>query len=137
MPHIIMKKVWNYCSYNKSFLLFILVLCFVSSLIQNYIELNGDTIQWAILQFIVIVSVTGYGMTITRNRINHGKGLPKIEIKDIAVLGIKANIVTLVYMSIQTFILTTACSLFEFPPFDLEHMLLSCSDTLHFLFPIA
>ena len=134
MPHIIMKKVWDYCSYNKSFLLFILALFFVSSLIQNYVLLNGDNIQWMILQFIVFVSLTGYGMVITRNRINHGKRLPKIEIKDIATLGIKANIVMLVYASIQAFILENACSLFGFPPFDLEHMLLFWRETINMFF---
>lgn len=134
MPHVIMKKVWEYCSYNKSFLLFILALCFVSSLIQNYVFINGDNTQWMILQVIVFVSVTGYGMVITRSRINHGKRLPKIEIKDIEVLGIKATIVMLVYICIQTVILENACSLFEFPPFDLKHMLLFWRDTLNMFF---
>ena len=134
MPHVIMKKVWDYCSYNKSFLLFILALFFVSSLIQNYILLNGDNIQWFILQLIVFVSLTGYGMVITRSRINHGKRLPKIEINDIVILGIKANIVMLVYASIQAFILEKACSLLEFPPFDLEHMLLFWRETINMFF---
>ena len=134
MPHIIIKKVWDYCSYNKSFLLFILGLFFVSSLIQNYVQLNGDTIQLAILQLIVFVSVVGYGMLITRSRINHGKGLPKIEIRDIAVLGIKANIVMVVYVSIQSLILGSVCSLFEFPAFDLEYLLLSWKETINMFF---
>ena len=134
MPHIIMKKVWDYCSYNKSFLLFILALFFVSSLIQNYVLANGDNIQWTILQLIVFVSLTGYGMLITRSRINHGKRLPKIEIKDIIFLGIKANIVMLIYLTIQTFILKNACSLLDFPPFDLEHMLLTWRDTVTMFF---
>lgn len=89
MPHVILKKVWDYCSYNKSFLIFILSLFFVSSLLQNYFQLNGYTIPWTIFQLIIFISLTGYGMLITRSRINHGKRLPKIEIKDIVVLGIK------------------------------------------------
>lgn len=131
MPHIIIKKVWDYCSYNKSFLLFILALFFVSSSIQNYFYFNGYTIQWNIFQLIIFISLTGYGMLITRSRINHGKRLPKIEIKDIVVLGIKANIVMVVYMYAQAFILENICSLFDFPPFDLEYMLLSWGDTIN------
>ena len=134
MPHIIIKRVWDYCSYNKSFLLFILTLSFFSSLIQNYVLYTGDNVQWMIVQFIVFVSLTGYGMLITRSRINHGKRLPKIEIKKIAVLGIEANIVMLVYMSIQTFILEKVCSLFEFPPFDLKNLILSWRATINMFF---
>jgi len=129
-----MKKVWDYCSYNKSYLLFILALFFVSSLIQNYVLFNGDNYQLIIIQIIVFVSLTGYGMLITRSRINHGKGLPKIKIKDITVLGIKANIVMAVYISVQTFILTGTCSSLGFPPFDLEHMLLSWRETINMFF---
>lgn len=131
MPHVIIKKVWNYCSYNKIFLLFILALFFVSSLLQNYFQLNGYTIQWTIFQLIIFISLTGYGMLITRSRINHGKRLPKIEIKNITVLGIKANMVMLVYVYTQSFILENICSLLEFPPFDLEYMLLSWRDTIN------
>lgn len=134
MPHVIIKKVWDYCSYNKSFLLFILALFFASSLIQNYVLFNENYIQVIILQLIFFISLTGYGMLITRSRINHGKGLPKIKIKDIAVLGIKANAVMLIYMSIQTFILEKACSLFGFPPFNLEYMLLSWKETINMFF---
>lgn len=131
MPHIILKKVWEYCSYNKSYLLFILTLFFISSLIQNYVSTTGDGIQWAIVQMIVFISLVGYGMLITRSRINHGKKLPKIIIKDIITLGIKANIVTIVYMFIQAFILERVCSLMDFPPFDLEHMLSSWRETIN------
>lgn len=36
-----------------------------------------------------------------------------------------------VYMYTQAFILENICSLFDFPPFDLEYMLLSWRDTIN------
>lgn len=134
MPHIILKKVWDYCSYNKSFLLFILALLFVSSLIQNYVRTNGDYYDWMLLRILVFIIVSGYGMSITQSRINHGKRLPKIIIKDIFSLGIKSNIITTIYLFIQGFILAHVCSALGFPPFDLKNLLLNWSDTIHMLF---
>ena len=134
MPHVIIKKVWDYCSYNKSFLLFIFVLLFVSSLIQNYVRANGDYYDWMLLRILVFVIVSGYGISITRSRINHGKRLPKILIKDIFSLGIKSSIITSIYIFIQGFILTYVCNALGFPPFDLTELLLNWSDTIHMLF---
>ena len=134
MPHVIIKKVWDYCSYNKSFLLFILALLFVSSLIQNYVRANGDYYDWMLLQILVFIIVSGYGMSITRSRINHGKRLPKIIIKDIFSLGIKSGIITSIYLFIQGFILAHVCYALGFPPFDLKELLLNWPDTIHMMF---
>ena len=134
MPHVIIKKVWDYCSYNKSFLLFILALLFVSSLIQNYVHANGDYYDWVLLRILVFIIVSGYGMSITRSRINHGKRLPKINIKDIFSLGIKSGIITSIYLFIQGFILANVCYALGFPPFDLKELLLNWTDTIHMLF---
>ena len=134
MPHIIIKKVWDYCSYNKKFLLFILVLLFISSLIQNYVRMQGDYYDWILLKIIVFIIVSGYGLSITQSRINHGKELPKINVKDIILLGIKSSIVTAIYLFVQGFILSFVCSTLGFPLFDLEELLFNWSDTIHMFF---
>lgn len=134
MPHYVIKKVWDYCTYNKSFLLFIFALLFVSSLIQNYVRANGDYNDWMLLQILVFIIVSGYGMSITRSRINHGKRLPKIIIKDIFSLGIKSSIITSIYLIIQGLILANIGYALGFPPFDLKELLLNWSDTIHMLF---
>ncbi len=134
MPHVILKKVWDYCSYSKKYLMFIFVLLFISSLIQNYIMINGDDIEVNVLYLIVFIVVVGYGMSITRSRINHGMRLPKIVVKDIIVFGIKANIVLFVYMFVQAGILGYVCSLVGFPSFDLVDLLLSWRDTIHMFY---
>ena len=86
MPHVILKRVWDYCAYSKKFLAFIFLLLFISSMLQKYILTVGDVYEIYVLQVLVAISVAGYGMVITRDRINHGKRLPKIEIMDIIVL---------------------------------------------------
>ena len=134
MPHVILKRVWDYCSYNKYFLAFIFALLFISSLIQNYVRVNGDYNDWVLLQTLVFISVSGYGMSITKSRINHGKRLPKIIIKDVIILGIKSAIIISIYIFIQGMILGYFCHSLDFPVFDLQTMLMNWSDTLHILF---
>ena len=134
MPHIIFKRVWDYCSYSKKFLLFIFALLFASSLIQNYVRANGDYYVWVLLRFIAFIVLAGYGMSITRSRINHGDRLPKIVIKDIIILGIKSGIITAIYLFFQGLILSFVCFTLGFPVFDLEELLLNWSNTIHMLF---
>jgi len=110
------------------------MLLFISSLLQNYIQSTGNAWEIYIIQMLVVVSVAGYGMVITRDRINHGKRLPKIQIKDIAIFGVKSSIVISIYLFVQGYILNLVCSPLEFPPFDLEDMLLNWSETMHLLF---
>ncbi|MGN0177350.1 MAG: DUF4013 domain-containing protein [Methanobrevibacter sp.] len=134
MPHVIIKKVWEYCSYNKGFLLFLFALLFVSSLIRNYIWKNSDYYDGILLQILISIIVSGYGMTITQSRINHGKQLPKIIIKEIFSLGVKSRIITSSYILIQGFILGFICFPLGFPAFDLEELLLNWPDTINMLF---
>lgn len=103
-------------------------------MLQKYILTVGDVYEIYVLQVLVAISVAGYGMVIARDRINHGKRLPKIEIKDILVLGIKSVIVITIYLNVQGFILDFVCSPFNFPAFDLEEMLLRWPETLHTIY---
>ena len=98
MPHSIIRRVWDYCSYDKKFLLFVLVLLFISSLIQNYVQANGKETDLLLLRILIFIIISGYGMSITKSRINHGKRLPKIVIKDITFLGIKSSITSFIYL---------------------------------------
>lgn len=134
MPHVIMKRVWDYCTYSKKYFAFLFVLLFISALIQNYVRANGDQLDWDFLQILVFISVSGYGMLITRSRINQDERLPKIVIKDVIVLGIKSAIVMFIYLSIQNLILAHVSFSLDFPTFDLEDMLLHWSDTIQMLF---
>ena len=134
MPHNILKKVWDYCTYSYYFLAFIFVLLFISSLIQNYVQAYGDSTVLTILNILVIISVSGYGMSITKSRINHGIRLPKIVIKDIIVMGIKSSIIGIIFVLVQGFIIGYLFSLVNIPIFDLEDMLINWFDTIRMLY---
>ena len=133
MPLFNLKRVWNYCTYNKWFFTFILSLLLLSSLIQDYLK-TSNVITWVLTQFIVTVVVFGYGMEITRDRANHGVRLPKIKIINIISLGFKSYIVMLVYMFVQGYVLDFICSPLNFPRFNLEEMILKFPETIHSLY---
>ena len=134
MPHIIFKRVIDYCMYNKAFFALIVIILFISSLFQNYVAHNSSFSVWFLLQIVVFVSVSGYGMLITRSRIRHGVRLPKIEIKKIIVFGIKSSIVIWIYFAFQSLILGYVSNLLDFPPFDFKDMLLELPETLNMLY---
>ena len=134
MPVFKIKKVWDYCTYNKSFFLFVLILFAIVNFIE---QLYDNDIYSDVLFFIFIISIIalyGYGLTITRDRANKGVRLPKIMPKEIFSLGIKSFIVMGVYIVIQGVLLTLVCSPFGFPAFDLEEMLFHFQETLHLLY---
>ena len=134
MPLSIIKKVWDYCSYSMWFLAFIFILLLVSEFIQNYVQVRVDYGYWMVIQFIIFALLAGYGMQITRDRINHGVRLPKIIIKDVVFFGFKATIVYFFYFFIQGYVLDFICSPLNFPNFNLEEMLFHWSDTLYMLY---
>ena len=132
MPLFKMKKVWTYCTYNKPFFLLILLLYGILNFILYIYGDTGDS--WILLIiFAVSILITGYGMTITHDRINNGVRLPKINIKDVIVLGVKSYIVFIVYLFIQGTVLDWISSPFNFPRFELEDMLLDLPNTMNML----
>ena len=132
MPLVKMKKVWTYCTYNKPFFLLILLLYVILNFFQDVYGDTGDS--WILLIiFAVSILITGYGMTITHDRINNGVRLPKIIIKDVIVLGVKSYIVFIVYLFIQGTVLDWISSPFNFPRFELEDMLLDLPNTMNML----
>ena len=132
MPLFKMKKVWTYCTYNKPFFLLILLLYGILNFIL-YIYGNTEDNWILLIIFAVSILITGYGMTITHDRINNGVRLPKINIKDVIVLGVKSYIVFIVYLFIQGTVLDWISSPFNFPRFELEEMLLDLPNTMNML----
>ena len=129
----IMNKIWSYCTYSKTFFLLIFILFFVIEYASD-IYIDSNTTMAFLIIILINIILCGYGMTITRDRINNGVRLPKIMVKDIAILGIKSYIVFIVYLYVQGFILDWICSPLNFPKFDLEDMLLNLQETLHTLY---
>ena len=132
MPLVKMKKVWTYCTYNKPFFMLILLLYGILNFFQDVYGDTGDGWMLLIL-FAVSILIIGYGMTITRDRIKNGVRLPKINIKDVIVLGVKSYIVFIVYLFIQGTVLDWISSPFNFPRFKLEDMLLDLPNTMNML----
>ena len=133
MPLVIIKNVWDYCTYNKPF--FLLVLLLYGVLSYTFDWYSSTSSNWIIaIVLIIAITITGYGMTITRDRINNGIRLPKILVKDVLVLGVKSTIVFAIYIYIQGCILDMVCSPLAFPSFELEEMLLDLPHTLNLLY---
>ena len=132
MPLFKLKKVWEYCSYNVPFFIFILVLIFILNTVGDFTEeyMSSDYIAF-LLNGIVSVVLLGYGMLITRDRINHGHRLPKIIVNDVFVLGIKSLFVYIALFLIQFLILNITSQTFDIPMFDLEDLLMNFEDTVH------
>ena len=134
MPVFKLKKVWEYCTYNKPFFVFVLILFAIINFIENaygyYIDFNTS----GLIVLICTILLNGYGMTITRDRANQGYRLPKVLPRDIVILGIKSTIVFLVYLVIQGNVLDFVCSPLGFPPFDLEDMLFNFDETIRMLY---
>ena len=133
MPLSKMKKIWSYCTYNKPFFLLVFILFFVLEYFMDTYS-NFNTNKAFLIVMLINIILCGYGMTISRDRMNNGIRLPKIMIKDIIVLGIKSYIVFTVYLLVQGYVLDLICSPLNFPEFDLEDMLLKLPETLHTLY---
>lgn len=128
----LIKDVWDYTTYNKPFFLLILIIFLILCIIKECFE-DMNTYAWY-LAYVPYVFISGYGMSITKDRIHHGKRLPKILVKDVIVLGVKSTIVATVYVLVQDAILWSIASPLDFPGFDLEDMLMNMPETIHMLY---
>ena len=133
MPLYKMKKVWDYTTYNKPFFIFILFLFCVWVYIDGLTD-NTESLKVLLLIVLMDSILFGYGMTITRDRMNEGVRLPKIMFKDVLILGFKSFIVFAVYLGVQGYILWLISSPLGFPTFDLEDLLMDAPETAHLLF---
>lgn len=129
----IVKGILEYTTYNKPFLLLILVLFFVFSMLMGiFDEMRIESVLF--LSFIPYIIISGYGMAITKDVINNGKRLPKILIKDVIVLGIKSTVVYGVYIFVQGLLFEFVSYLFAFPFVDVEDLLFDFFETAPLLF---
>ncbi|MBE6509018.1 MAG: DUF4013 domain-containing protein [Methanobrevibacter sp.] len=133
MPVFKMKKVWDYCTYNKPFFILVLILFAVLNYFIKYYEDKNFFLVYGII-IVSLILIFGYGMIITRDRMNDGVRLPKILVKDVIVLGLKSFFVTVIYLLVQGHIIDLICSPLNFPEFDLKDMLLDLPHTLDLLF---
>lgn len=140
MPLIVLKNVLDYCKHDKKFLLLILILIVASNYMENYFETiinNSNEPHYLLfasaMTFIVLIFMTGYGVSITKDCINNGRRLPKIDIKKIVSYGIKGIIIIFIFTLIQEHIIDFVCLPLHFPEFDLEELLVNLPETLHML----
>ena len=132
MPLFKLKKVMEYSINDIPYLIFVLVLIFILSTVGDFTEIYMDSDNIAFfINFIVSVVLLGYGVLITRDRINHGHKLPRIIVKDLFVLGIKSLIVYIAFFFIQMLIFSITSQIFDIPMFDLEDLLMNFEDTVH------
>ncbi len=131
MPVNIFKRVWDYCTYNIPFFLFVLILLLATNIIEDFFLKDFDDTIALIIKFMINIVLWGYGMQITRDRINGGKRLPKLLPKVMVSLGVKLVLVSTVYVFIQGTILDFICAPLNFPTYDLDEMLLDLPNTIH------
>ena len=62
--------------------------------------------------------------------INGGKSLPKVQLKELAVFGLKGIVVYTFYLTIQASVLGLISIVMDFPVFDLEELLLEIGETV-------
>ncbi|WP_407374432.1 DUF4013 domain-containing protein [Methanobrevibacter sp.] len=125
MPKDVITGSFKYATKNIYFFLFVFLLMFLISLSLNF----GD--KFGIWNFIVSIFIIGYGLLVIKDVIDGGTRLPKIRPKEMIVLGIKGNIVLMFYIFVQGLILITISTLFNFPEFDIEDLLLNLQETIH------
>lgn len=138
MPLSVLKEVWKYCSENeKSLIIIFIVMTAINYSIKHltdyYTNNPVNMIFFNSILIMTIVIFTGYGTIITRDIINYGTRLPKINIKEIFYLGIPGTIIIYLFFSVQEFIIKLLCVPLHFPEFDLEELLVNLPETLHML----
>ena len=132
MPLFKLKKVLQYSMNDIPYFIFILVLIFIINTIGDFSVSYMDSYYMVFfINGIVSVVILGYGVLITKDRINHGHKLPRIVVKDVLVLGIKSLFVYIAFFLIQTWVFTITSQIFDIPMFDLEDLLMNFEDTVH------
>lgn len=129
MPNQMLKGAVKYCIEDKRFFLFVLIQFFIFECIAN--NVGGIMKSTSI---IVLLIILGYGLKVTQDVIYGGKHLPKIKIREWVDLGFKGFIVYSFYLTIQASALFLLSKYLNFPPFDLEEMILYLGETVELFF---
>ena len=137
----LLRGSFQYCFANRRAMVNVIILAALlnttvfATLLQPFFKPSLTGISesfWGVL--ISLVLTVGYGLVVTRDLINGGKGLPKLFTWDTLKLGVKGLPVLAFYLFIQVILMSFIASMFGFPAFDLEDMLLEFTDTFHLLF---
>ena len=126
MPIKIIKKSFEYSTYNIFFFIFVLILMFLCQILSDIVDsvLVGFSLMCLIMM--------GYGLQVTRDVINGGVRLPKIMPFQTLIFGVKGSIISLFYYFIQTFLLFLISVNLNFPDsFNIKEFFLNYSKTMY------
>lgn len=130
MPFLRIKNAYKYCTENKGRLLLIILLILLLDYINNNINLTKAKFLLSALAYLSTISVMGYGLLVTRDVINNGKHLPRINVNEVLSLGVKGVIISFIYHSIQSSILAIIAWKLHFPQFELQEFFLNIPKTI-------
>ena len=130
-PFILIRKAIRYCKHNKKYLLIsVILMALIEFLLDMFFKYEAGIFTLALV-FIIVILAVGYGLSITKDIINNGKHLPRFDIRQTIVLGVKGGIITVVFVSVQYFLTEVMSNMLKFEIFDLEEMLLDVGHTVH------
>ena len=116
MPLKRLEYTFNYCKSNiPSFILVLILILFLNVLQKKNPDTMNGFIVWMALIFVLTSITYGYGLSVSKNIINNGSSLPKLEFYKSFILGVKSTIITLIYTAIQIGIFMSVAIIFDFP----------------------
>ena len=94
----IFKEVFNYImeEHNKKSIIIIAVLCFVSTFLSNIDNGNGSLIS-LLLVLIITILIYGIGISIIESTLKNSNEIPKLDLKNNFLDGLRSYILTMVY----------------------------------------
>lgn len=128
MPIKVIKNSVEYCTQNKKFFIYILVVLFTCQFLTKLLDSN------VIGPLIMSLIMTGYGLQVTQDIINGGIKLPQLKPRKIISFGIKGNVILFFYILIQSFLLAIVSYFLNFPPFVLENLFLNFKETISMIY---
>ena len=118
----LIKRSFDYCTYNKKFLALMIVLLIIITFIDEYPKY--DLLE-LITSITIIILITGYGLHITQDIINFGKRLPKIEPKKLIKLGVKGSVILTITFLFQSVLLHFIAVNLNFPKIEVKEVFLN------------
>ena len=128
MPIKVIKNSVEYCTQNKKFFIYILIVLFACQFLTKLVDSK------VIGPLIMSLIMTGYGLQVTQDIINGGTTLPQLNPGKIIKFGIKGNIILFFYVAIQGVFLSMVSEYLNFPPFVLENLFLNFKDTINMIY---
>ena len=94
----IFKEVFNYImeEHNRKSIIIIAVLCFVSTFLSNIDNGNGSLIS-LLLVLIITILIYGIGISIIESTLKNSNEIPKLDLKNNFLDGLRNYILTMVY----------------------------------------